>query len=456
MNERHDRQAHMTAGPAGLLRSLDDRVEGILDACTACGKCVDVCPTPAITGIDQLDAKAIAAGVLDILRDGEGPEFSHAWASKCCGSGHCLTVCPEGINPRFMLTMARRTLAQMAPEDERKETGKAAFKTMSRAVRVISRLQLPPDLMARLSPSSHPARETPPDVIFYTGCNMLKTPHIGLLCLDVLDRLDASYEVHGGPANCCGILQLRPGDTDNATRQAGKTMERFAKVGAQDVLSWCPTCQMQFSETLPSKDADAEGRGLDITMFPVYLAKRLDDLRPLMTTRVEKRVALHEYPGSPGVTESVLEILSAIPGLEIIELEMPKVGYQITSLVAAPDFMKKHIAGTLKRAEELDVTTLAGVYHADHRELTSHQNQWPFEIVNYMELIGESLGLSRPDIFKRMKLMQDADAIISDARELIETYKLDPEEVRDVVINDLLGDQHLPIDRALHPALDGD
>ena len=31
---------------------------------------------------------------------------------------------------------------------------------------------------------------------------MLKTPHIGLICLDILDRLNVRYEVYGGPANC--------------------------------------------------------------------------------------------------------------------------------------------------------------------------------------------------------------------------------------------------------------
>ena len=345
--------------------------------------------------------------------------------------------------------MARRAISRRVPEQQRRQTGKDLFKQMSRAVRVISRLQLPPALMGRLSPSSHPARETPPDLIFYTGCNMLRTPHIGLLCLDVLDRLEASYEVYGGPSNCCGILQLRPGDTENAGRQAGRTIERFAETGAAEVLAWCPTCHIQFGETV-------DAAPFDIRMFPVYLAERLDALGPLLTNRVEKRVALHEYPGSPGVTESVVKLLRAIPGLEVVDLEMPRIGYQMTSLLTVPDTMQQHIAGTLKKAEAAGVTTLAGVYHADHRELVSHQDQWPFEIINYMELIGESMGLTRPDVFKRLKLMQDADAIMADAGALIDEHGLDPEEVRDVVIHDLLGDQHLPIDRALHPPIGND
>jgi len=441
----------MSEASQPFLETLEHRVGSIIDACTACGACVAVCPTPAISGNDASDTEAVAGGILEILRTGEGPENARRWAAECCGSGHCLTVCEHGIDPRFMLVMARRALSRARSETERRDAGKAAFKSMSRAARVISRLQLPPDLMERLSPSSHPAGAQPPDVIFYTGCNMPKTPHIGLLCLDVLDKLGASYEVYGGPSNCCGILQLRPGDTANAGRQADKTIERFTRTGAAEVLSWCPTCQMQFGETILPECREGGAMPFGMRMFPVYLAGRLDALKPLMTKRVEKRVALHEYPGSPGVTESVIALLKAIPGLEFVDLEMPKVGYQITSLAVVPDFQKAHVANTLRAAEAAGVTTLAGVYHADHRELAGHEPEWPFEIVNYMELIGESMGLERPDLFKQMKLMGDADAIMAKCAAQIDSHGLDPEEVRDVIINDLLGEQILPTQRSRHP-----
>jgi len=438
----------MTDLTTDLAGSLDERTAAIIDACTACGACVTVCPTPAIIGVAAGDGTAIAGGVLDMLRDGAGSAAAEQWASACCGSGHCLSVCEHGINPRFMLTMARRAMSRLEPEADRKGTGKTAFQAMSRGVKVISRLQLSPDLMERLSPSSHPGRETPPDVIFYTGCNMLKTPHIGLICLDILDRLDVSFEVYGGPSNCCGILQLRPGDDANAGRQAGTTLQRFVDTGAAEVLSWCPTCNMQFGETLIPETKPA----IDIGMFPVYLASRLDDLKPHMTHPVNKTVALHEYPGSPGVMDSVKALLTAIPGLTLVDIGQPGVGYQISALSVIPDFQKQHIANTLKAAEDAGVTTLAGIFHAEHRELSGHQDQWPFDVVNYMELLAESMGLDRPDMFKRLKLMQDADAIVADCQAMIETHAMDAEEVRDAVVTYLLGDQILPLDRAKHPA----
>ena len=224
-------------------RTLDARTAAIVDGCTRCGKCVAACPTPKIDGIDAAP-EAVAAGVIEILAAGAGDKqsypWSRRWAEICCGSGFCIEACTDGINPRFMLSMARRAMTRSEPADARREAGKAAFKAMSRGVKVLSRLQLPPELMARLSPSSRAPKArgaAAPDIVFYTGCNLLKTAHIGLLCLDVLDRLDVHYEVHGGPANCCGILQQRAGDDANAGRQLMQTAKRYAATGAAEVVS---------------------------------------------------------------------------------------------------------------------------------------------------------------------------------------------------------------------------
>src|SRR5262249_56015093 len=86
-------------------------------------------------------------------------------------------------------------------------------------------------------------------VVMYLGYNVIKTSHIALLCLEVLDRLGTRYKVFGGPANCCGVIQYRAGDAKAAGRIGGYTVAGFAGTGASSVLTWCPTSNIQPRET---------------------------------------------------------------------------------------------------------------------------------------------------------------------------------------------------------------
>ena len=420
-------------------QALHLRVAEILDRCTACGACAEICPMPGPAGIDTSEPERLTAGILTLLRGGSHADAAR-WAEVCSGSGHCIPVCNYDVNPRLMLSLARvATLEATAPAD-RRQTGFSRFGAMTKGVRVLSRLQLSPDTLARFRKGEE---EPDPEVVFYTGCNVLKTPHIALLALDIMDAMGVRYRVMGGPSACCGVLQFGAGDLSTSGRVAYRTLDRLAEA-APRALSWCPTCQVQLSEIVaPTRP----GSSLDMVPFVRFLAERLDTLRPLLRHRVDKRVGLHEHPGNPGVPEAAEAILRTIPGVEFVDLEQPRVGYMCNKLTPLPTFKRNVHRKQLEAAAEAGVTTLAGIYHACHRELCSHERDWPFKVVNFLELVGESMGLQRPDLFKRLKLMQDVDAILLDAAPLIEGNGLDLDEARDVVLRDMLGEQPLPLGR---------
>jgi heterodisulfide reductase subunit D len=434
-----------------FIATIDARVSDILDRCTRCAKCVEVCPTAAPAGIDTSEPAVIVGDVLDILRGGGDPASRGArWANACTGSGRCISACDDGINPRFMLAATRLRLNERRQANERRATGRAGFKKMSTGVKVLSRLQLPADLLAGFTRAPEAASETAPDIVMYLGCNVLKTPHIALLCLEVLARLGTRYKVFAGPAYCCGVIQYRAGDTKTSGRIGGNTVAGFAGTGAPQVLTWCPTCNIQLSEiVMPSTDAS-----FNLEHVVAYIAARIELLRPHFVNPINKRIALHEHPGVAGVTEGAIKILTAIPGLELVDLDQPRVGYMCNSLAPVPAYKRELHARELDAAAAAGVDYLVGIYHACHRELCAHETTSPFKIVNFLELVGEAMGVERADLFKQWKMMQDVDRVLAEVAQQAATVGLDLESVREVLIAHMLDEQPLPVGFRSAPAME--
>jgi Fe-S oxidoreductase len=434
--------------PNAFETALQTRVDTMVDACTRCGKCFEACPITAAAGIEDADPEATITGVLDILRTGDGSEASRKWASSCVLSGECIKVCDYGANPRFLLNMARVAMARARNEPrEQRKAGVEGFRLVARDVAHLSKMQLSDAQLARLGqdPSAERAITEPPDVVFYTGCNVLKTPHIALLALDIMDAVDVSYHVMGGPTHCCGVVQMRTGDIDTSGRFAQATMDKLAKSKSGQVLAWCPSCFNQFTEvTLPTIERTRGSRPFEMTPFVLFLRTQLDRLRPLLRSRVEMRIALHRHTGAPGVMEAAAEILSSVPGIELVDLGQPSPGLMSNYLRALPAYKRELQHNELKAAREAGVDALVAVYHADHRELCAHERDWPFVVVNMLEIVGASMGLHHDDHYKRLKLMQDVDAIMGDCADLIAQHRLDPTTTR-LAVKAMLDDQPLPL-----------
>src|SRR5690606_2826036 len=142
------------------------------------------------------------------------------------------------------------------------------------------------EVIEKINPPVRKADEypqTPPDIVFDTGCNGIKTPHIALLVLEVLDALNVSYDVMGGVPTCCGIQHFKQGDGKTAGRVGYNTIERLGRPGASKVVSWCPSCQIQIGEVALPAYKDSYGlTPFEMSPITVFLAERLDALRPLL------------------------------------------------------------------------------------------------------------------------------------------------------------------------------
>jgi heterodisulfide reductase subunit D len=403
------------------MESYSDHLEATarlhMSRCTSCGKCVEACPTAALAGLDQARAGAIAAGLIRLTQGGAADE-AERWVNGCNGSGQCSAVCPEGINVRQWVAIERLRLRRdRIAVDDRVKAGRRRFRTMAHSVRLLSSMQAPSEVLHRITA---PRREGTADFVFYTGCNVLRTPHLVFNVMDILDALGLDYEVMGGPSHCCGVYQFHEGDVDTYQRIAGHTYDAFAKVNPQRVLSWCPSCTKQFGESWH----DHAQASFEFGHIARFLAGELDRMRPLFASDLPRqRIAIHSHEGIAGVGESVQALMAALPNIQVVAIAQDSGFGNVCGGPGAryPEREREAHRKVAENAAAAGIDTLVTIYHACHRQLSGAEARYPFAVKNFTDLLAEALGAGgRHDYYKQYKRGGEMDEALAAARTYLE------------------------------------
>ena len=377
--------------------ALAARVEAMADACTRCGKCVEVCPVTGPGGVNA-EPVAVISGIIDILRTGDGPEASRKWANACVLSGECIKACDYGVNPRFMLGMARVAMARHKDEPpQRRRQGVDGFRKVARDVSHISQMQLDDELLTRLGQKPGGNRRAR-DAARLRVLHRLQRAQDPAHCAPCA-RHHGYARRHLSGAGRPEPLLRRRADAHRRRRDIGAfRREHHGQACAQQVgqvVSWCPSCHVQFTETtLPTVEKTRGSKPFEMTPFMLFLRGNLDRLRPFLRKPVPMRIALHRHPGLKGVVEAAEDILHAVPGVELVDLKQPAVGMMSNYFRALPAYRRELQKNELDAAERAGVDALVAVYHADHRELCAHERDYPFRIMNLLEIVGASMGFT--------------------------------------------------------------
>jgi len=415
--------------------SMDDAIQketrAILEGCTLCGRCVEVCPIVPHTAASGTDPKLVIGGVLDLLRGNEGNAAAAAWVEACAGSGVCIKACPEPVNPRRMMELARYS------KNRRTGGGNFAgyFKSMGETTKVVAGLQVDSEGMKRLT-GRQDVRKERAQVVFWIGCNLPRTSHLVLTLEDIFTTLEVDCEVVGGLNNCCGIVHFWAGDSKTRMKIATNLKRNLDGFEPEVVLSWCPSCQVQYDEHLT--------RFLEFS-YPVehvskYLVDHLELFEGKWAKRIEKRVAMHEHHGLEGAAQNIRKLVEAIPGITVVDVDqLADYGYMCSRLTYAPAAKAAAQKRILEAASAARVDVLVTPYHSCQRDLCVEERNYPFEVKNFVTLLGEALGIGEyEDKYKEFRLLGDSERIIQNARPFMEANRLDDESVRRVIDREFL------------------
>jgi Fe-S oxidoreductase len=411
-----------------LAATFDSIAEDAMARCTTCGRCAEVCPTARENRLDTSDPRRMVENLIALTRDGTTQNDAVDWATGCVGSGQCSAVCPEGINVRQWVSIAKLRSQQATREPAaRKDEAARRFRTMSHAVRLLASMQMPSEALTRILA---PVERRTADVLFYTGCNVLKTSHIVFNVMDIMDALGIAADVVGGPSHCCGVYQFNAGDAETYDKVGGRTFRRFQESGASRVLTWCPTCTKNFDEI----EVDRAAPSFDLDHVSVFLAEHLPEMKARFADMPPQRAVLHEHQGIGGTLGAIRDMLRAVPNLTLVDLPQDS-SFSYSCGGTAARYREREAAvhhAVAEGAKQVGADLLVTMYHSCHRALAGAEAQYPFRVVNFTDVLAEALGRGRrTDFYKLYKTGGEMQEAVQAARDYLQSngVKVSPETI---------------------------
>ena len=329
-----------------------------------------------------LSNREVQKQVRSFLDDGSPGAAVLERARLCNECYKCVTdTCPQGLDPMRTNQLLRGLLNDMGldprpfmpPKGPRsnERIAAAALTTDEEYQRITT-----------------PAVKGSGRILFFPGCNIYYQPDLLLTALDIMDVITDDWAFLPGMDHCCG------GNFDSSGRleaggEAGEELAETLKAsGAEIVTVWCSTCAARFHHAGPD---------LRVIHFARFLADRLGDF--IKGKGSAGTITLHEtcktaYLGlDPQAPRDLLNLLGDEPVLEMARHGTGTVCCGWSLHENKPEIWKRERQKRLAEAEATGAKTLVTVCHGCQWYLNAPGADHDVRIVNFIQLVGEALGI---------------------------------------------------------------
>ena len=324
-----------------------------LDACVHCGFCLQACPT-YLALEDENDSPRGRIVLMRALADGvlppDDPDLQQH-IDQCLGCRACETACPSGVPYGRLLEATRATMrgGEAPTLFARMLLGVFAHRPLMRAAMACARflaatpfptllMKLPGRVgfaMAMLASTDYPL-ERAKYRAEGDGSNGTATLLRGCVMEGLFTETNRAtervltrngYRMTGAPGQgCCGALHAHAGDLEAARRLARRNIAAFDRSGASYIVTNAAGCgaMMKEYDHLLSGDPEWSVRARDVASRVRDVSELLAAVGPVSGGPIPFAVA-YDAPchlqHAQRVTDAPIEVLRAIPGVQLVPLE---------------------------------------------------------------------------------------------------------------------------------------
>ena len=261
---------------------------------------------------------------------------------------------------------------------------------------------LPDDVKEKLKPRAETA--------YFAGCTAsLVEKDIAEGTARLLCAAGVDFTYLGQEEACCGIPILCSGSWDTFEKILRYNVETMTARGVKTVVTSCPACWLVWHTYYPQWSKKL-GIAFDIETkhYSEVLAERLKSGELKLTREVPLKVTWHDscHMGrAGGIYEPPRELLKAVPGLELSEMEFNREAAHccgsVVSLIEDPEGAAVRIGDIrLKEAQATGAEALVTACPCCEVQfrVTAKKTESPLKIVDLAHVISESLGIKLPDM----------------------------------------------------------
>jgi len=375
------------------------------DLCTACGLCAAMCPPFAHRSIPHSNQE-IQRQVRGFL-DGDPSTEAVLERSRLCNEcWKCMTeTCPQGLNPMRTNQLLRGSLHEQGvdPRPFVPPSDPQSFERIAAAL---------------LTTEEELERITTPVVkgsgrnLFFAGCNIHYQPDLLLTSLDVIDLLLEDWTFLPGLELCCGSNHDSAGRLRDGSEALVSLTRTMLEKDYERIVVWCSTCAVRLKHW---------GFERPVITLAQLVADELKRQRPPAET-LHSGVTLQEpckdaYMGmDTQAPRTVLGLLSGEPVREMARHGLDTVCCGWALRQHRPAVWEEELRERVGEARAAGAKTMVTVCHGCQWIMDRPAGDDGVDVVNYIRLVGESLGISHPERFRALRKTESVDAALESIR----------------------------------------